>query len=290
MKIKHKFSKNLKNKFPILTLGTSNFKKKFIINNKINDISNIIFLAKDYNINAIDTSYQYENEKIIGKVISKQRKKFIIISKFLPLNSSPLSSIKKQFYNSLKNLKTDYLDIYFFHSGNNDEFFNDDIWNFLNKQVANGRIKSLGLSIKHQNIISNKLTQLKNASSYNIKYVSIVNNFLNSGISEKAINYCIKNNLEVIGRKPLSEGLMTGPYDKNFLNNSKNFKSTDKKFIMNACKKIENSLNNFQKKNLTKFSINWSLNNNKVLSNIIGVSSEFQLNSILSFIYKKYKE
>ena len=83
-------------------------------------------------VNFFDTAPLYGNgkvEKILGKIITrdkKLRKKIIICTKFglLPHKTNKLkhnfkiSHIKKELSQSLKNLKTNYIDIYLMHSPN----------------------------------------------------------------------------------------------------------------------------------------------------------------------------
>ena len=52
--------------------------------------------------------------------------------------------IRVQLEESLKALRRDYLDLYQFHSGSDEDFDNDDLWTMLDKQVQAGKILKLG--------------------------------------------------------------------------------------------------------------------------------------------------
>ena len=68
--------------------------------------------------------------------------------------------IEDQFERSLKFLKRNYIDNYFFHSGTDEEFFNDDIWEFLYSKKKKGLIENLCLSLKHDLVKKNSLKSL----------------------------------------------------------------------------------------------------------------------------------
>lgn len=67
-------------------------------------------------INVVDTAESYgPSEKIVGDALKPlQRDKIFLISKFLPSHATPKLE-RKSLINSLKRLKTDYLDLYLLH-------------------------------------------------------------------------------------------------------------------------------------------------------------------------------
>lgn len=108
-------------------------------------IYTILRYAYDKGIREIDTAPIYgknnhDVEKKIGNVIKKANLKYKIntkfsINKLLIKNKVELEkNLKSQLENSLKSLKKDSIDNYFFHSGTDDEFMIDDAWNFLNQK------------------------------------------------------------------------------------------------------------------------------------------------------------
>ena len=121
-------------------------------------------------INHIDTAGSYGNHKsetLIGNYIKKSnRDKWVISSKFgyyykneIKVRDFSINSVKKQLENTLKALKTEYIDIYYFHSGNDNELNNDRLWTYLDKKVIEGKIKSLGASLT-QSIINLSLIHI----------------------------------------------------------------------------------------------------------------------------------
>jgi aryl-alcohol dehydrogenase-like predicted oxidoreductase len=117
-----------------------------------------ILYALENGINHFDTADSYGNglsEKYLGNIldeIGKTNSVFISTKVgFLKNNfqhSYSAENIKLQFANSLKNLRRDYVDIYYFHHsdfGENDCYL-DDALKIFNDLKAEGKIKAIGLS------------------------------------------------------------------------------------------------------------------------------------------------
>lgn len=114
--------------------------------------------GKELGINLIDTAECYGDhlsESLVGNAVKGDRQDWIIASKFgHKFNSNyerdqlwTADDVRKQLEDSLRALQTDYIDIYQFHSGGNDVFDNDDLWQMLNDQVQAGKVRHLGISI-----------------------------------------------------------------------------------------------------------------------------------------------
>jgi len=66
----------------------------------------------------LDTAEYYSSgaaEQLIGRVISGQRDQVFVVSKIMPMNADSARSIRRSCENSLRNLKTDYMDLYLLH-------------------------------------------------------------------------------------------------------------------------------------------------------------------------------
>ena len=83
---------------------------------------------------------KHDVEKILGSILKKEKLKYKISTKFtidkylLKDKKKLLKNLRSQLELSLKSLKKDTIDNYFFHSGTDEEFFNDDVWEFLYQQ------------------------------------------------------------------------------------------------------------------------------------------------------------
>jgi aryl-alcohol dehydrogenase-like predicted oxidoreductase len=211
------------NFFKKIVLGSEVFSGSWGINFNVNKISKILKFASMIGVREIDTAPTYgkkkhEVEKKIGEILFKENLKFSICTKFiidknlLKNRDNLLKNIKSQLEGSLKSLKIDTIDNYFFHSGTDEEFFNDDVWEFLVKKKKDGLIKNLCLSLKHDLVRKNTLKQLDFIDQYQIDKISTVCNLYSRESLKKVIPFCKKKNLTIYGRIPLAKGLLTGKY------------------------------------------------------------------------------
>ena len=241
-------------------LGTDLYSGSFGKEYAYRDFKPIIDYCADIGMDKIDTAECYgvdpPVEEMLGRALVGKRDKFIIATKFghqvkdgHKSENFNLNFIEKQLENSLRNLRTDFIDIYYFHSGGNYEFYNDKLWEFLSRKVDSGTIGSLGLSLKHSLVLNKDYFQINKIKHYGITIVQTVLNMYSNQSLEHVIPFCKKNGISILGRMPFAKGLLTGCY-----NASHDFKSSDQRSnspLLN--KKI---INNFP--DITpKDAINW---------------------------------
>ena len=137
-------------------LGTELYSGSFGKRYTYTDLKTIVDYCADVGLNKIDTAECYGNEppveEMLGAALFGKREKFIIATKFghhyengQKVENFSLPFVRKQLETSLKKLKTDFIDIYYFHSGGNEGFENDKLWEFLNgmkKKGGNKRIRT----------------------------------------------------------------------------------------------------------------------------------------------------
>ena len=222
----------------VIGIGTDQFSGSWGKKFGQEEVNKIMDRASELGVNFLDTAECYGDhlsEAMIGNAISKKRHEWIIATKFghsYKKNNTKASSdfslkgITNQFNNSLKALKTDYIDIYQFHSGNNSEFDQHEIWDFLNEQVKDDKIKNLGISVLNSAIDNDDLYQIESASKVGVKIIQIVYNRLNKNAEKKAIPFCLEHNLGIIGRVPLARGHLSGKYEPNH-----KFPENDKRYF-----------------------------------------------------------
>jgi len=183
------------------------------------EVDAILNHAKERGINLIDTAECYGphhmSENFIGDFLSRDRREdWVIASKFGHQwhakweNAWDVKQIRLQLEESLKALRTDYIDLYQFHSGSDEVFNQDDMWTMLDKQVQAGTIRNLGISIgSNRNIY-----QTDKASELNAKAIQVVYNRLDQAPEEEVFPSCIKQDLGVLARVPLASGYLSGKY------------------------------------------------------------------------------
>ena len=218
-------------KYNKMWLGTELYSGSYGIKYKQYDIDNIISMSEEIGINKIDTAECYGTEELIGLAIKNKRNRFTLATKFGHSiinggknNSFDKRSVEKQLNNSLFSLNTDYIDIYYFHSGDNSDFQNDELWSFLQKKKRDGVIRELGLSIQHSLVVNKDYSQLELLKDYKISIVQTVLNLFSKQSLEYVVPFCKKNKLQILGRMPLAKGLLSGNYSKGHI-----FKNDDQR-------------------------------------------------------------
>jgi aryl-alcohol dehydrogenase-like predicted oxidoreductase len=205
----------------VIGLGTWQFGGEWGKDYALPDVEAIFRSAEDLGINLLDTAECYGpdhlSESLVGQALEKHRSKWFIATKFghefhshnQRSQAFAKSQIAKQLEASLRALRTDYIDLYQFHSGNDTEFFQEEIWSELQGQVKAGKIKHLGVSISSQ---AENLGQVEACGQYGIEAVQLVYNRLDRGPEVQVLPACRKLNLGVLARVPLASGYLTGKY------------------------------------------------------------------------------
>ena len=181
------------------------------------EADSVIDAAREVGINLIDTAECYGDhlsEELVGGAINRDREKWIVATKFghkfngLFERDSLWSAdeVQKQLEDSLKALRTDYVDLYQFHSGNNEVFDNDELWSMLRKQIDAGKVRHVGISIG-----SNRNDyQTAKAPEVGAEAIQVVYNRLDRAPEEKVLPLCKEHNLGVLARVPLASGFLSG--------------------------------------------------------------------------------
>ena len=134
-----------KEKVTILGLGTAPVGEGPI---DVEEGIKIFGAAIDRGVNYIDTARIYGNaEEILGHLIPKRRDKLFVVTK---VSTHTAEQAEKSLDESMRRLKTDYLDLVHIHSigsKNIDRVLaNNGVLNFLLKQKEKGKIRFIGTS------------------------------------------------------------------------------------------------------------------------------------------------
>ena len=89
-------------------------------------VNQMIDYALEHGINYFDTAPAYgDSERATGEALSRhKRKDYLIATKMSNFSNAELGACKTMFANSLKNLRTDYVDYFLLHSIGSVEDFN----------------------------------------------------------------------------------------------------------------------------------------------------------------------
>lgn len=187
-----------------------------------NNNKHLIDKALDIGINFFDTADLYEkglNEEILGNALIGKRSECIIATKvgnqwradgsgwdWNPRKSYILSAIE----NSLRRLKTDYIDLYQLHGGTVDDPI-DEIIETFDTLVDQGKIRHYGISSIRPEVIR-KYVQHSSIVSVMMQY-----SLLDRRPEENITKLLDENNISILARGCLAQGLLTGKSAVNYL-------------------------------------------------------------------------
>ena len=134
----------------VMTLGTA--PSGFIQPHNPKHVADCVNAAIDLGINAIDTAPAYDvAEEGVGLALGKRRKQVFLSTKVL---ADDVPAAEKILANSLKMLKTDYVDLIYFHQVGDRKVDvcrnSDGVFTWLLKQKKAGRVRFVGLSIHNR--------------------------------------------------------------------------------------------------------------------------------------------
>lgn len=204
----------------VVGIGTWQFGGEWGLNYEQKEADAILDRGQELGINLIDTAECYGDhlsESFIGDYISRRKREdWIIATKFghqfhdlfSRTDQFAAGDVIKQLDASLKALRTDYIDLYQFHSGPDAVFDNDELWTVLDKQVQAGKIRHLGTSIGS----NDNLYQTDASTKVNSKVIQVVYNRLDRTPENRVFPSCERQDLGVLARVPLASGYLSGKY------------------------------------------------------------------------------
>jgi len=183
------------------------------------DVQRLLFHAKDKGINFIDTAECYGDglsESFIGAALRGQRADWIIATKFghkynALFDRTPRWTARdmiEQLDQSLRNLQTDYIDLYQLHSPKDDFFDGAELWDKLHDQVKAGKVRHLGISISQPD----SFLQTESCTRLGAKTIQVVYNRLNQDAGRRVLPSAKEQGLGVLARVPLASGFLSGRF------------------------------------------------------------------------------
>jgi len=198
------------------------------------EVDAILGRAAKLGVNLVDTAECYGDhlsEKLVGRAIESDRDRWIVATKFGHRFTGLFArediydpdSVQRQLEDSLRALRTDRIDLYQFHSGSDDLFDTEGLWEMLAGQVKAGKIRHLGISITSK---PKSTHQIDTATQVGAGAVQVVYNRLARGPEEHVFKVCMEQNIGVLARVPLASGFLTGKYDKKARFNANDVRAT----------------------------------------------------------------
>jgi len=196
---------------PIL-MGTWQAGKKMWVGIEDTDSIKTIRAAFEAGITTIDTAEVYgegHSERIVAEALSDVRDRVEYATKVFANHLKP-EQVIEACDRSLKNLKTDYIDLYQIHwpSGafNSQIVPIEETMSALNLLKEQGKIRAIGVS-------NFSRVQLAEAANYGrIDSLQPPYSLFWRQVEQDVLPYCIENNISIIAYSPLAQGLLTGKF------------------------------------------------------------------------------
>lgn len=170
--------------------------------------------AVEAGITTIDTAEVYgegHSEQIVAQAVGDIRDRVVYASKVFASHLKYDQTIEAC-ERSLKNLNTDYIDLYQIHwpagSFGNEKVPIDETMKALNQLKEAGKIRAIGVS-------NFSRTQLEEAAQYGkIESLQPPYSLFWRKVENDAAPYCIANNISILAYSPMAQGLLTGKFGK----------------------------------------------------------------------------
>lgn len=231
--------------------------------------------ALDMGITTFDTAEGYgdgHSEEIVGAALADRRQDVVISTKVSRAHLAP-QDVRRSAENSLKRLKTDYIDIYYIHWPSYEIPVAETLGEF-NKLKEEGLIRAIGVS-------NFSIDQLKEASQYaQIDVIQPEYSLLHRDIEKEIVPYCKENRIGIMSYSSIAKGILTGAFHiggKTLAEDD--FRRTRRLFLPEhlqmeeelivVLKKIADS----QDRSLSQIAIAWLLHQEAVTSAIVGSQS-----------------
>lgn len=197
------------------------------------EVDAIMGASLEEGINLIDTAECYGDhlsESLIGRRPPAERDRWILATKFGHAYHGfqdrtrhwSGSDVRKQLQDSLRALRTDYVDLLQFHSPTDEEFLQPDLWAELADLRREGLVRHIGLSLANDQ----GPLQVTRCPDAGCEVLQVVYNRLARTPEEAILPETMQNNMGVLARVPLASGFLSGKYDRNATFEANDWRST----------------------------------------------------------------
>jgi myo-inositol catabolism protein IolS len=198
--------------------------------------------AFEAGITTIDTAEYYGNghsERVIGEALADAREQVVYATKVFS-NHLKYDQVMEACRRSLKNLKTDYIDLYQIHwpagSWGTEHVPIEETMGALNDLKAQGKIRAIGVS-------NFSRAQLEEATAYGrIDSLQPPYSLFWRQAEKDARPYCVQNNITILAYSPMAQGLLTGKFGPNHKFDRGDHRSKNKLFKPENYERIQQAL------------------------------------------------
>ena len=250
--------------------------------------------ALDAGVNFIDTADTYAkggSEKIVGKIVSKARDRWVLATKvqnaIIPQDPNSGGGGRKwiqyEIEQSLTRLGTDYIDVYYLHRDDLETPLEDTVAT-LGDLVRAGKVRYLGLSNFDGWRIAEVVNTCRRVGVPQPIVLQPVYNAMNRLAEVEMFPACQYYGLGIVPYSPLARGVLTGKYapgakpagDTRAGRNDR--RMLESEFREESLEHAQRIKEHAEKKGMTagQFALNWVLNNKLVTAVIAGPRTEEQ--------------
>lgn len=247
------------------------------------DAIRAIEAALELGINWIDTAPFYgwgRGEQIVGKALRGKRDKVFVFTKCGTIADEQGNwgmclkpdSIRREVEASLRNLQTDYIDLYQFHDID-PEVPIEESWEAVQTLIAEGKVRYAGLSNHTVDLIEraqNIAPVISNQHQYSL---------LNREIEQDVLPFSRQHNMGVLAWSPLASGFLTDGFDVTKLDENdfrRNSRYTREPYSskLQQLRKTLQAIAQDNHKTLADLAIAWVLRQSTLTGAIIGIRNE----------------
>lgn len=207
-----------------------------------NETTRAIRSAFDAGITTFDSAEAYgegHSERILGKALADVRDRAVVATKVFA-NHLRYEQVIKACDGSLKNLQTDYIDLYQIHwpagSFGTRPVPVEETMRALNDLKQQGKIRSIGVS-------NFSRAQLEEASQYGrIDSLQPPYSLFWRQVENDAMPFCVENNISILAYSPMAQGLLTGRFGPDHRYESGDHRTKGKLFQPENYARVQNAL------------------------------------------------
>lgn len=189
-----------------------------------NDVERVVHMALDSGVNYFDTAECYNNgasELSLGEALQGRRVEAVVGTKLSTCNIAP-GVIREHCEQSLRRLRTDYIDVYMLHWPINAASIRhfdpasplaetppsvSEVMAELEQLRREGKIRWIGIS----NHGVRQMEEIERAG-YTIAVNELPYNLISRAIETEILPYCIRRGIGVFGYMAYQQGILTGKF------------------------------------------------------------------------------
>ncbi len=246
-----------------------------------------ILRALELGVNWIDTAAAYglgHSEEVIAKALEGRREEMYIATKCSLVwdeqgEITPnlrYDSVIEECENSLRRLRTDYIDLYQIHWPRDEERIQEG-WKAISKLIEDGKVRYGGVS----NFSVSQMRQLQ--PIHPIASLQPPYSMLRRGVEvDGEFDYCREKNIGVICYSPMQSGLLTGKFDVDRVDDNDwrkqagEFQEPNLSINLDFVENLRKIANKYDK-TVAQLAIAWTLRREEVTAAIAGARRPSQI-------------